>query len=230
MCYRDAKNWRQPIDPLMLDLDGDGLELRPADGSILFDHDADGIKTGTGWIGADDGILVRDLNGDGKITTGRELFGTETLKSNGQKAADGFDALADLDSNHDGNFTSATRPGGQVKVWRDLNQNGVTDTGELFGLDQLGITRIGVVGSKTNQTGGSQAGSNINGNWVAQSASFTRNGEQLEVGAIDLSSGAVDLGSSPFHREFTDKIPLTEEARACPTCMARAGRAIWPRP
>ena len=135
ICYRDAKNWRQPIDPLMLDLDGDGLELKPADGSILFDHDADGIKTGTGWIGADDGILVRDLNGDGKIATGRELFGTETLKSNGQKAKDGFDALADLDSNHDGNFTSADAAWSQVKVWRDLNQNGVTDTGELFGLD-----------------------------------------------------------------------------------------------
>ena len=104
--YLLAKGFTLPRDPLMLDLDGDGLELKPADGSILFDHDADGIKTGTGWIGADDGILVRDLNGDGKITTGRELFGTETLKSNGQKAKDGFDALADLDSNHDGNFNA----------------------------------------------------------------------------------------------------------------------------
>ncbi|MEX8195453.1 hypothetical protein, partial [Comamonas guangdongensis] len=68
--YLDAKGWRAPIDPLMLDLDGDGLELRRVDGQILFDHDGDGIKTGTGWLGADDGILVRDVNGDGRITSG----------------------------------------------------------------------------------------------------------------------------------------------------------------
>ena len=52
MCFRDARAWRQP-DPLMLDLDGDGVELRRADGPILFDHDADTIRTGTGWLGSD---------------------------------------------------------------------------------------------------------------------------------------------------------------------------------
>jgi hypothetical protein len=77
--YRIAREWRAPIDPLMLDLDGDGLELKRADGSVLFDHNADTIRTGTGWIGADDGILVRDLNGNGSIDSGRELFGIDTL-------------------------------------------------------------------------------------------------------------------------------------------------------
>lgn len=146
ICYRNAKGWRQPIDPLMLDLDGDGLELRRADGQVLFDHNGDTIKTGTGWISGDDGILVRDINGDGQITSGMELFGQDTVKLNGQKAANGFDALADLDSNHDGNFTSADLAWSSVKVWRDLDQDGVSDAGELFTLDQLGISRIGVLG------------------------------------------------------------------------------------
>ena len=95
----------------MLDLDGDGLELSRASGSVLFDHDADGIRTGTGWISSDDGILVRDLDGNGTIDTGRELFGVDTVKLNGQRAINGFDALADLDANADGNFTSADSPG-----------------------------------------------------------------------------------------------------------------------
>ena len=50
----------------------------------------------------DDGFLVRDINGNGTIDTGRELFGDNTLLSDGTIAANGFEALADLDSNADG--------------------------------------------------------------------------------------------------------------------------------
>ncbi len=221
--FGDAKGWRQSVDPLMLDLDGDGLELKRASGAVLFDHNADGIKTGTGWIGPDDGILVRDLNDDGFITSGRELFGVDTLKRNGKFAANGFDALADLDSNGDGNFTASDMAWNQVKVWRDLNQDGISDAGELFSIDQLGINRIGVMGSATNTTGGSQAGKTINGNFIAQSASFTRNDQTLSVGSASLSTGAIDLDSSNFHREFTDHIPLTDIAKALPT-MQGSGR------
>ena len=214
--FRDALNFFPSLDPLMLDLNGDGLELKRADGSVLFDHDGDGVRTGTGWIGSEDGILVRDVNGDGAITSGRELFGVDTVKSNGQKAANAFDALADLDSNSDGSFTAADIGWNQVKVWRDLDQDGVSDAGELFTLDQLGISRIGVVGSATNATGGSQAGTVVNGNLIAQSASFTRDGEDRAVSSVSLSAGAVDLGSNNFHREFTDHIPLTPAAIALP--------------
>ncbi|WP_275054605.1 calcium-binding protein [Comamonas testosteroni] len=207
-CFRDAKGWRQPIDPIMLDLDGDGLELRRADGQILFDHDGDHVRTGTGWISADDGVLVRDINGDGQITSGLELFGDQTIKPNGQRAINGFDALADLDSDQDGNFTSSDTAWSQVQVWRDLNQDGVSDAGELFTLDALGISRIGVVGSTTNGTGGMQAGSTIEGNYVAQSASFTRvvNGQTFE-----RTVGAVDLDANDFHREFLVDVPLPSE-------------------
>jgi Ca2+-binding RTX toxin-like protein len=214
--FSGAKNWLPTIDPLMLDLDGDGLELRSASGAILFDHDADGIRTGTGWIGSDDGILVRDINGNGRIDSGRELFGVNTIKSNGENATNGFDALADLDTNGDGSFTAADLAWNQVKVWRDINQDGVSDANELFSLDQLGISRIGVVGSTTNATGGQQAGTTINGNLIAQSASFTRDGEDRAVGSVNLSAGAVDLGGNNFHREFTDYIPPTPTALALP--------------
>ena len=70
-------------DPLVMDLDGDGIETISADGSVLFDHDGDGTKHGTGWAGADDGLLVHDLDGDGDIESGRELFGDATVKSDG---------------------------------------------------------------------------------------------------------------------------------------------------
>ncbi len=112
-------------DPLTLDLDGDGIETVSADGSVKFDSNADGIKRGTGWVGADDGLLVRDIDGSGTIDNGQELFGDATVKNDGSIATDGFDALSDLDSNNDGVFNSQDTAFEDVKVWQDKNQNGV---------------------------------------------------------------------------------------------------------
>ncbi|MDB5877404.1 MAG: hypothetical protein JWQ41_818, partial [Variovorax sp.] len=219
--FDNALGFGITYDPLILDLDGDGLELKRASSSILFDHNADGIRTGTGWTGADDGILVRDLDGNGAIDTGRELFGVDTIKRNGQKALNGFDALADLDSNADGNFTSADAAWGSVKVWRDLDQDGISDSGELLSLGDLGISRIGVVGSTTNATGGTQANVTVNGNLIAQSASFTRS---VNGTTTNRTIGAVDLEADNFHREFTADIALNEAAKALPK-MQGSGRA-----
>jgi hypothetical protein len=205
----------------MLDLDGDGLELTRADGSILFDHNADLIRTATGWIGSDDGILVRDLNGNSTIDSGLELFGIDTLKADGSYAVNGFDALGDLDTNGDCQITAVDAAWSQIKVWRDLDQDGVSDAGEVVGLDALGITRIGVSGSPVNATGGTQAGTTVAGNLIAQSASFTRSVAGVSV---NRTVGAIDLESNPFYREFTVSVPLTEQARALPT-MQGSGRA-----
>ncbi|RJP68351.1 MAG: hypothetical protein C4535_09160, partial [Comamonadaceae bacterium] len=165
-------------------MDGDGLELVAASGNTLFDHNADGIKTGTGWAGADDGFLVRDLNGNGTIDSGRELFGVDTVKSNGQLATQGFDVLADLDSNADGQITNADTAWSQLQVWRDLNQDGISQSNELSTLAGLNITRIGVNGSSS----GPQAGQTINNNRVALSTTYTRAGVNRTVGAIDLEA------------------------------------------
>ena len=115
-------------DPLTFDLDGDGLETTAiaATNPILFDHDGDGVKNGTGWVKPDDGFLVRDVNGNGTIDNGRELFGDSTIKSNGQTATDGFDALADLDSNADGKIDSNDTQFNNLRIWRDLNQDGIS--------------------------------------------------------------------------------------------------------
>jgi len=92
--------------PLILDLDGGGISNSGiASGlPILFDHDGDGLRNATGWVGAGEAIVVRDLNGNGTIDSGRELFGDNTLLTRGpkagQRAANGFEALADLDSNN----------------------------------------------------------------------------------------------------------------------------------
>ncbi len=60
---------------------------------ILFDHDGDGIKHASGWVKPDDGFLVLDRNGNGRIDDGGQLFGADTILANGRKATSGFEAL-----------------------------------------------------------------------------------------------------------------------------------------
>ena len=211
--FNSARAFIPRRDPLVLDLDGDGLELSAASGNTLFDHNADGIKTGTGWARPDDGFLVRDLNGNGSIDSGRELFGVDTVKSNGQLATQGFDALADLDSNGDGQITSADAAWGQLQVWRDVNQDGISQAGELSTLDALGITRIGLNGSST----GPQAGQTINNNRVALSTTFTRNGVNRTVGAIDLEANGFFSEIPPeVVDEEGNPVVISEGAQALP--------------
>ncbi len=198
-----AKNWFPRRDPLAIDMDGDGIETTGADGSVLFDHNGDGVKTGTGWVSADDGFIVLDRNGNGTIDTGAELFGVDTVKADGSLATDGFDALSDLDSNGDAVFDAKDTEFANVKIWQDLDQDGISDPGELTSLTDAGIVSIDL-----NAESG-----NVNlGNGNVQSAAAVH----LTVDGTEGTTANLDLAHSPFYREFTDSIALTEEATGLP--------------
>ncbi|MFM9901707.1 MAG: RTX toxin, partial [Polaromonas sp.] len=150
--FTAARNWTAPRDPLILDLDGDGIEaigINPVT-PILFDMDGDGVKTATGWIKADDGIVVLDRNGNGLIDSGRELFGDSTVLTRGpragQTAANGYEALADLDINGDGAINSADAAYADLRVWQDANQDGISQANELRTLSDAGIASMNVAG------------------------------------------------------------------------------------
>ncbi|GGF96823.1 MULTISPECIES: hypothetical protein [Cysteiniphilum] len=129
-------------DPLILDLDGDGIETIDTNKEVMFDHTGDNVYYATGWVGKDDALLVRDINGNGRIDNGLELFGENTIKQNGQNATDGFDALSDLDDNHDGVFDAQDAAFTSVKIWQDADQNGFSTASELKTLTEAGIDHI----------------------------------------------------------------------------------------
>lgn len=130
------------LSPIVLDLDGDGVETVAVGGGAYFDHEGDGFAENTGWAGADDGLLVWDRNGDGVINDGSELFGNNTLLSDGSKAENGFAALRELDSNLDGKIDQNDSDFANLQVWQDINGDGYSTASEMYTLDQIGVSAI----------------------------------------------------------------------------------------
>ena len=190
-------------DPLTLDLDGDGIETVSHNGykGALFDHDGDGIRTASGWVASDDGLLVVDRNGDGIINDGKELFSDSSVLKDGTKAAHGYAALAEYDSNGDGVVDAKDADFDKLRVWRDLNQDGVSQKEELFTLEEVGVQSLNVAYQDTNQNLG-------NGNRLAQEGSYTgKDGNVRKMG--DLL-----FGNNTLYSRYSQSVNLTDEQRA----------------
>jgi Ca2+-binding RTX toxin-like protein len=141
------------LDPLIVDLSNDGLQLISLENSTTrFDIDGDGYAENTAWVSPQDGILTIDLNHDGKINNITEIFSEHY---NNGTAKSGLEALATLDSNKNGIISAADDQFNQILVWQDLNQDGISQPNELKTLTQHGITSITLNGltSETLQDG-----------------------------------------------------------------------------
>ncbi len=192
---KKLKNASTIPSPIILDLDGDGIETTSVGSGTQFDHASDGFSEKTGWVAKDDGLLVRDLNGNGRIDSGRELFGSETILANGNKASNGFEALAELDGNSDGVVDANDAAFAELRVWKDSNGNGRTDEGELLTLEQAGVKSINVaytnsdhidaqgnshkqVGSYTTVEGETRAATDV---WVKTDPAYSIPTEWVDV-------------------------------------------------
>lgn len=157
-------------DPLVLDLNGDSKisTINRNDSNSYFNHDGDNIKYRTSWIGKEDGILVIDKNGNGTIDNGSELFGNFTTKNNGDMANNGFEALKDYDTNGDLIIDYRDDKFSELRVWQDLNSDGISQSNELKTLKEVGISRLNLSHDKTYKDLGDK-------NSITHIGSFLRN-------------------------------------------------------
>lgn len=145
--------------PVILDLNQDGnidVQTLSSQGDLdgpRFDWNGDGAREQTSWAGAGDAFLAIDLAADGSagadgvIDQAKELAFNLWVnnESGGTSNATDLEALRLVfDTNKDNVFDSNDARWGDFRVWRDANQNGQTDPGELMNLADVGITRIGL--------------------------------------------------------------------------------------
>ncbi|HVR85596.1 MAG TPA: hypothetical protein VMU54_14865 [Planctomycetota bacterium] len=123
--------------PLRPGLTAADLEDRSA--RIRFDADGSGLPQEWSWITRDAAWLVHDPRRSGRIDSGRQLFGGVTFWMFWNS---GYDALAALDDNHDGQLTGKELEG--IALWHDANGNGVSDPGEVQPLSDYGIVALSV--------------------------------------------------------------------------------------
>jgi hypothetical protein len=190
----------------------------------------------TGWIGAGSALLVMDRNGDGRINDGSELFGNGTRLGNGGRAANGFQALAEQDTNHDGRITAADAHFNQIQLWVDANHDGATDTSELHGLADFGIVSlnldavtgtqkdhgnlIGLVSSYTKTDGSSHAMADV---WFAKESPLPPKLSELLTAPSGELLGAAVPAPTPqtapvetAHPAYHLRAPLEDEFRQAP--------------
>lgn len=150
----------QQESPIILNLDSGDLTLTGP--SVLFDITGTSTPHLLGWTRpeSEDGFLVLDRDGDGVISSGREMFGNFTPLSwdlNGSCAEHGFEALAWFDAleqrgNADGWITTADAVFPDLKVWIDRSHDGISQAEELKTLAALGIVAISVDAKESSKT------------------------------------------------------------------------------
>ena len=146
-------------DPLLIDLDGDGIETTTIENGVYFDHGNDGFEELSAWVGVDDGILVYDKNNNGVIDNGNELFSNNYTKLDGTQAVSGFDALGDFDSNSDGVINSSDTNFDTIKVLKG--------DGTMMSLSDAGVSSITLLHTNKNVE-------DANGNVQKTEGTYTR--------------------------------------------------------
>ena len=146
----DDRSEPDPIScgsPVLIDLAGNGFDLTSSDQGVWFNLTGVGAMKWS-WTAtqSDDAWLVLDRNDDGIISDGSELFGCITQQTR-TATPNGFIALAEYDKfpnggNRDGMIDSADSVFANLRLWQDMNHNGISEPYEILPLSSADILAI----------------------------------------------------------------------------------------
>lgn len=129
----------RPITPIAVPLK-DGLtatDIEDRGASVAFDADGTGLRKNWTWVKPNAAWLVHDPARRGKVDSALQMFGSVSFWLFWET---GYDALAALDDNRDGELRGAELDG--LSLWHDANGNGVADAGEVKPLSDYGIVAL----------------------------------------------------------------------------------------
>lgn len=156
-CNQQGDCWT----PVLIDIEGDGFALTSKDDGILFRPSPGANHIETAWTayGTDDAWLVLDRNENGTIDDGSELFSCAAPQPDPPPGdtGNGFIALAEFDKianggNDDGLISKRDTVFNELRLWQDVNHNGISESSELFTLPALGLRKIDLDYKTSNKT------------------------------------------------------------------------------
>lgn len=143
----------EPSPILIATKKGARYELTSPEAGVTFDIDGDGAVEQVAWTAPNSQVafLALDRDGNGLITSGKELFGNNTIPG----ATNGFEALSRMSMETNGGImrgsVSADDPlFARLVLWVDANHNGFSEPAELRPASEF-LSDIGLGYNVTNR-------------------------------------------------------------------------------
>lgn len=132
--------------PVILDLDGNGVDVTPLGSSSAFYNMDGGLgRVHTAWVGGNDGLLAIDLAANGGTGPDEVIDQAKEIAFSAWAPGSTSDMAAlrqVFDTNRDGELSAVDERWAEFRIWQDSNGDGISQFEEVHQLSDFGICSI----------------------------------------------------------------------------------------